>query len=47
VEPGPQLVLQIIADMATQLAPPAEALVSVVPEPIPLAPGTIEESPFG
>jgi hypothetical protein len=47
VEPGPQLVLQIIADMATQLSAPSEALVSVVPEPIPIAPGTIEESPFG
>jgi hypothetical protein len=47
VEPGPQLVLQIIADMATQLSPPGDALVSVVPEPIPIAPGMIEESPFG
>jgi hypothetical protein len=47
VEPGPQLVLQIIADMATQLAPPGETLVSVVPEPIPIAPGAIEDSPFG
>jgi hypothetical protein len=47
VEPGPQLVLQIIADTATQLSAPSEALVSVVPEPIPIAPGAIEESPFG
>jgi hypothetical protein len=33
--------------MATQLAPAAEALVSVVPEPIPVTPGALEESPFG
>jgi len=46
VEPSPQLILQIIADMATQLALPREALVSVVPEPLPFVPG-VEENLFG